>query len=50
MVMEINSSEMKRVQLFEINGRVDSSNANELGARLDGAVDDGKRPATGMRR
>ncbi|MCD4685428.1 MAG: STAS domain-containing protein [Anaerolineae bacterium] len=42
MVMEITGSEMKRVQLFEVNGRVDSSNANELGARMDGAVDDGK--------
>jgi anti-sigma B factor antagonist len=42
MVMEINSSEMRRVQLFEIMGRVDSSNANELGSAMDRAVDDGK--------
>ncbi len=42
MVMEINSSEMKRVQLFEVIGRVDSNNAAELGAALDGVVDDGK--------
>lgn len=41
MVMEINSSEMKRVRLFEIIGRVDSSNASELGAALDKAADDG---------
>ena len=42
MVMEINSSEMKRVQLFEIAGRVDSTNATEMGNVLDRAVDDGK--------
>jgi anti-sigma B factor antagonist len=42
MVMEINSSEMKRVQLFEIIGRVDSTNATELGGALDKAVDDGR--------
>jgi len=42
MVMEINSSEMKRVRLFEVVGRVDSSNASELGATLDKAADDGQ--------
>jgi anti-sigma B factor antagonist len=42
MVMEINASEMKRVQLFEIIGRVDSSNAAELGNALDKSVDDGR--------
>jgi anti-sigma B factor antagonist len=42
MVMEINASEMKRVQLFEVIGRVDSSNAAELGSALDKVVDDGK--------
>jgi anti-sigma B factor antagonist len=42
MVMEINASEMKRVQLFEIIGRVDSSNAAELGSALDKSVDDGR--------
>lgn len=42
MVMEINSSEMKRVRLFEIIGRVDSSNASELGSALDKAADDGQ--------
>ena len=41
MVMEINTSEMKRVRLFEIIGRIDSSNATELGKELDKAVDDG---------
>ncbi len=41
MVMEINVSEMRRVRLFEIVGRVDSSNANELGSVLDRAADDG---------
>jgi anti-sigma B factor antagonist len=42
MVMEINTSEMKRVQLFEVIGRVDSSNATELGNAMDRAVDDGR--------
>ena len=42
MVMEINSSEMKRVQLFEVHGRVDSSNATQLGSVMDRAVDDGR--------
>jgi|AMZC01.1.fsa_nt_AMZC01007160.1_8 anti-sigma B factor antagonist len=42
MVMEINVSEMRRVQLFEVIGRVDSTNATELGTAMDKAVDDGK--------
>jgi anti-sigma B factor antagonist len=42
MVMEINTSEMRRVQLFEVIGRVDSTNATELGTAMDRAVDDGK--------
>lgn len=42
MVMEINASDMKRVKLFEVTGRIDSSNANELGAALDKTVDDGQ--------
>lgn len=42
MVMEINTSEMRRVQLFEVIGRVDSTNASELGSAMDKAVDDGK--------
>lgn len=41
MAMEINVSEMKRVRLFEVIGRVDSSNATELGQELDKTVDDG---------
>jgi len=42
MVMEINSSELKRVQLFEIVGRVDSTNASELGTAMDRAADEGR--------
>jgi anti-sigma B factor antagonist len=42
MVMEISSSDMKRVQLFEVMGRVDSTNAAELGSAMDRSVDDGK--------
>ncbi len=42
MVMEINASDMKRVKLFEVIGRVDSGNASELGAALDKSVDDGQ--------
>ncbi|MGQ9850955.1 MAG: STAS domain-containing protein [Aggregatilineaceae bacterium] len=42
MVIEINTSEMRRVQLFEVIGRVDSTNASELGSAMDKAVDDGK--------
>lgn len=42
MVMEINASEMKRVQLFEVSGRVDSTNASELGLAMDRAADDGR--------
>lgn len=39
--MEINESEMRRVRLFEVIGRVDSSNASELGTELDRTIDDG---------
>ena len=42
MVMEINSSELKRVQLFEIVVRVDSTNASELGTAMDRAADEGR--------
>jgi anti-sigma B factor antagonist len=42
MVMEISSSDMRRVQLFEVIGRVDSTNAAELGSAMDKSVDDGK--------
>ncbi|WP_119066761.1 STAS domain-containing protein [Aggregatilinea lenta] len=41
MTMEINVSEMRRVRLFEVIGRVDSTNATELGTTLDKAADDG---------
>lgn len=41
MAMEINVSEMRRVRLFEVIGRVDSTNATELGTTLDQAADDG---------
>ena len=34
MVMEISTSDMKRVQLFEVIGRVDSTNAAELGSAM----------------
>lgn len=40
--MEVTTSEMKRVVLVEVVGRVDDNNANELGGTMDGAVDDGK--------
>lgn len=42
MAMEINVSEMKRVQLLEVIGRVDSTNAVELGAAMDKSVDEGR--------
>jgi anti-sigma B factor antagonist len=41
MTMEITVSEMKRVQLFEVVGRVDSTNASELGDVMDKTVDSG---------
>lgn len=41
MTMEIIVSEMKRVQLLEVLGRVDSTNATELGDALDRSVDAG---------
>lgn len=40
--MEINISEFKRVTLFELNGRIDSTNANELGDALNSALDSGR--------
>jgi anti-sigma B factor antagonist len=39
--MEIKTSELKRVTLFEITGRIDSTNANELGEALNTAIDTG---------
>ncbi|MBN2472253.1 MAG: STAS domain-containing protein [Anaerolineae bacterium] len=40
--MEIKTSELKRVTLFEVNGRIDSTNANELGDALNAAIDSGR--------
>ncbi len=42
MVMEINSSEMNRVQLFDVIGRVDSTNDSEHGLAMDRAADEGR--------
>jgi len=41
-MLEINTSEYKRCVIFEVIGRVDSNNAAELGAALDGVVNDGQ--------
>ncbi|NJL94582.1 MAG: STAS domain-containing protein [Anaerolineae bacterium] len=41
MALEITVSEMKRVQLFEVSGRVDSMSANELGEALNSVIIDG---------
>lgn len=40
--MEIQTSELKRVTLFEISGRIDSTNASELGEALNAAIDAGR--------
>ena len=40
--MNIQTSELKRVTLFEITGRIDSTNANELGEALNTAIDSGR--------
>ncbi|GAB4570441.1 MAG: STAS domain-containing protein [Anaerolineae bacterium] len=40
--MEIKTSELKRVTLFEVAGRIDSTNANELGEALNAAIDAGR--------
>ncbi len=40
--MQIQTSELKRVTLFEVSGRVDSTNANELGDALNAAIDAGR--------
>jgi anti-sigma B factor antagonist len=42
MSIEILSTEFKRVQLFEISGRVDSTTAGQLGEALNSAIDAGK--------
>ncbi len=40
--MEITVSQLKRVTLFEISGRVDSTNAGELGEAFEAAIDAGR--------
>ena len=40
--MKIQTSELKRVTLFEISGRVDSTNAVELGTVFNTAIDAGR--------
>ena len=40
--MEIKVSELKRVTLFEVSGRVDSSSAAQLGEALNTAIDGGR--------
>lgn len=40
--MEITLSEMRRVTLVEVSGRVDSSNATQLGETLRGQIDAGR--------
>jgi anti-sigma B factor antagonist len=40
--MQIQTSELKRVTLFEISGRIDSTNAVELGDALTIAIDAGR--------
>ncbi len=42
MSIEINVSEMKRVSLMEVSGRVDSISADELHQALAKAIDDGR--------
>jgi anti-sigma B factor antagonist len=39
--MQVNISEMRRVTMVEVVGRVDSSNANKLGEALNERVDAG---------
>lgn len=40
--MEINISELKRVTLFELSGRIDSANAGEFGEALNSALNSGR--------
>lgn len=42
MTLQINVSEMKRVHLVEVTGRVDSMSANSLAEELNKIIDDGK--------
>ncbi len=41
MSLEIKTSELKRVQLFELSGRVDTITADDLRASLNGAIERG---------
>ena len=40
--MDVTISEMRRVTLIEVSGRIDSSNASELGDMLLGQIDAGR--------
>jgi anti-sigma B factor antagonist len=40
--MDVNVSEMRRVTLLEINGRIDSTNASKLGESLNEQIDAGR--------
>ncbi|MBX3064004.1 MAG: STAS domain-containing protein [Anaerolineae bacterium] len=40
--MDISVSEMKRVTLVEVNGRIDSTNAGKLGEALNEQIDAGR--------
>lgn len=42
MSLEISVSDLKRVRLVEVNGRVDSISADELHAVLSAAIDEGR--------
>lgn len=41
MSIELQTTELKRVLLIEVKGRVDSTTADELGATLNSAIDNG---------
>lgn len=41
--MNINISNQKNVTLVEVSGRIDSSNANQLGEALSTQIDDGNK-------
>jgi anti-sigma B factor antagonist len=42
MIMEVTVSEMRRVTLLEVSGRVDSTNADQLGETLNSQIDAGR--------
>ncbi|MBZ0279679.1 MAG: STAS domain-containing protein [Anaerolineae bacterium] len=41
--MNINISNQKNITLVEVSGRIDSSNANQLGEALSSQIDDGHK-------